>query len=53
MPWPERQRRAIFLDTKRRKGEAAAKKLMHEAGYGGRKEAIRSELKRRKKKRPA
>jgi hypothetical protein len=34
MPWPERQRRAIYLSTKRRKGEAAAKKLMHEAGYG-------------------
>lgn len=35
MPWPERQRRAIFLDTKRRKGVRAAKRLMHEAGYGG------------------
>jgi hypothetical protein len=34
MPWPEKQRRAIFLSVKRRKGEAAAKRLMHEAGYG-------------------
>ena len=35
MPWPEKQRVAIFLDVKRRKGLAAAKALMHEAGYGG------------------
>lgn len=35
MPWPEKQRVAIFLDTQRRKGTAAAKSLMHEAGYGG------------------
>lgn len=35
MPWPEKQRRAIFLDVQRRKGTAAAKELMHEAGYGG------------------
>ncbi len=35
MPWPEKQRRAIFLDTERRKGKAAAIRLMHEAGYGG------------------
>lgn len=35
MPWPEKQRRAIFLSVKRRKGEAAAKAVMHEAGYGG------------------
>lgn len=34
MPWPEAQRRAIFLDTKRTKGEAAARAVMHEAGYG-------------------
>lgn len=37
MPWPEKQRRAIFLDVKRRKGKAAAIRLMHEAGYGGKK----------------
>lgn len=53
MPWPEKQRIAIFLDVKRRKGEAAAKKLMHEAGYGdgpsrGHREHDR--LHRRKKK---
>lgn len=35
MPWPEKQRRAIFMDVKRRKGLGAAKALMHEAGYGG------------------
>jgi hypothetical protein len=43
MPWPEKQRRAIFLDTERRKGKAAAIRLMHEAGYG--------KKKKRKKKR--
>ena len=37
MPWSEKQRTAIFLAVKRRKGEAAAKKLMHEHGYGGKK----------------
>lgn len=35
MPWPEKQREAIFLSVQRRKGTAAAKRLMHEAGYGG------------------
>jgi len=35
MPWPEKQRRAIFLSVQRKKGTAAAKRLMHEAGYGG------------------
>ena len=34
MPWPEKQRRAIFLNVERRKGLAAAKQVMHEAGYG-------------------
>lgn len=34
MPWPEKQRRAIFLSVQRRKGTAAAKRVMHEAGYG-------------------
>ena len=37
MPWPEKQRKAIFLSIKRKKGLAAAKKAMHEAGYGGKK----------------
>lgn len=37
MPWPEKQRKAIFLKTKRKKGKAAAVRLMHEAGYGGKK----------------
>lgn len=41
MPWPEKQRKAIFLNTKRKKGTAAAKKLMHEAGYGKGKKAKR------------
>ncbi len=35
MPWPERQREAIFLSVQRKKGTAAAKRVMHEAGYGG------------------
>lgn len=35
MPWPPKQRTAIFLSVKRKKGLAAAKKVMHEAGYGG------------------
>jgi len=39
MPWPEKQRRAIFLSVKRKKGVAAAKKVMHEAGYGGKKKS--------------
>jgi hypothetical protein len=37
MPWPEKQRRAIFLSVQRRKGTAAAKRVMHEAGYGKKK----------------
>jgi len=37
MPWSEKQRRAIFLSVKRRKGLAAAKALMHRHGYGGKK----------------
>ncbi len=35
MPWPEKQREAIFLSVQRKKGTAAAKRVMHEAGYGG------------------
>lgn len=35
MPWPPKQRVAIFLSVKRKKGLAAAKRVMHEAGYGG------------------
>jgi hypothetical protein len=42
MPWSEKQRQAIFLAVKRRKGEAAAKKLMHEHGHGGNKKGRRS-----------
>lgn len=54
MPWPEKQRRAIFLDVKRRKGLKAAKDLMHEAGYGdARKQAVANENRRRKRKRPS
>jgi hypothetical protein len=33
MPWPEPQRRAIFLNTKRKKGEKAARDLMHKHGH--------------------
>lgn len=51
MPWKGKQAQAIFLDQKRRHGEAAAHRFMHE--HGNRSEAVRSELrKRRKKKRP-
>ena len=35
MPWPPKQRTAIFLSIKRRKGEAAAIDFMHKHGYGG------------------
>ena len=35
MPWPEKQRRAIFLSIKRKKGEAAARAFMRKHGYGG------------------
>lgn len=35
MPWPEKQRVAIFLSIKRRKGLAAARAEMHKHGYGG------------------
>lgn len=34
MPWPAKQRTAIFMDIKRRKGEPAAREFMHEHGYG-------------------
>jgi len=37
MPWPPKQRAAIFLSVQRTKGTAAAKALMHRHGYGGRK----------------
>ena len=37
MPWSEAQRTAIFLAVKRRKGEKAARELMHKHGYGGKK----------------
>lgn len=37
MPWPPKQRTAIFLSVKRKKGRAAAIRLMHKHGYGGKK----------------
>lgn len=43
MPWPPKQRTAIFLDVQRRKGTAAAEALMHEAGYGGKKTVDKTE----------
>lgn len=51
MPWPEKQRRAIYLQTKRKKGEKAAKKLMHEAGYGEKKPHYSSSRARKRAKR--
>lgn len=44
MPWPAKQRTAIFLDIKRRKGEKAAKAFMHKHGYGGKGDAISKAL---------
>jgi len=44
MPWPPKQRTAIFLSIKRKKGEAAARQFMSEHGYPAKK------AKRRKKK---
>lgn len=35
MPWPAKQRTAIFLSIKRKKGEGAAIDFMHKHGYGG------------------
>lgn len=48
MPWPEKQRKAIFLDVKRRKGEGAAKALMHEAGYGGKHSSTHGKLRKKR-----
>jgi hypothetical protein len=42
VPWPEPQRRAIFLNIKRKKGTAAAKRVIHEAGYGGKGQLAKS-----------
>lgn len=41
MPWPAKQRTAIFLSVKRKKGLAAAERVMHEAGYGGKKKLVK------------
>jgi hypothetical protein len=35
MPWPPKQRTAIFLAIKRKQGERAAIEFMHRHGYGG------------------
>lgn len=45
MPWPSKQRTAIFLDVKRRKGERAARAMMHAHGH---REAGDGELRRRR-----
>jgi hypothetical protein len=37
MPWPAKQRTAIFLSIKRKKGEKAARQFMRKHGYGGKK----------------
>jgi len=52
MPWPEKQRQAIFLAVKRRKGEKAAKRLMHKHGHGGKSDSkgVGKAAKRRKRK---
>ena len=40
MPWPEPQRRAIFLRIKRKEGEAAARRFMRQHGYGKSRNAL-------------
>lgn len=51
MPYPPKQRTAIFLDIQRRKGTTAAKAFMHAHGYPGKGKALSDAAKRRKKKR--
>jgi hypothetical protein len=41
MPWDPKQRVAIFLSVKRKKGEKAARELMHKHGYVGKKKKKR------------
>lgn len=50
MPWPAKQRTAIYLSVKRKKGKAAADKLMHEAGYGGKKKVAKKKNATKKKR---
>jgi hypothetical protein len=48
MPWPEKQRRAIFLDMKRKKGDKAAREFMHKHGYiSDRREKVKRALRGR------
>jgi hypothetical protein len=44
MPWPDKQRTAIFLAIKRKKGERAAIEFMHAHGYGGKKRKLSRQL---------
>jgi len=53
MPWSEKQRVAIFLSVKRKKGEAAAKALMHRHGYGGANSPIHQAIRARGRVRKA
>lgn len=50
MPWPEKQREAIFLNTQREKGTKAAEETMQEAGYGDAKKTVYAGRKRPKKR---
>lgn len=50
MPWPAKQRTAIFLDVKRRKGERAAREFMHRHGYGGKGSALMNAARKRGKR---
>jgi hypothetical protein len=49
MPWSDKQRVAIFLNVKRRKGLAAARALMHKHGYGAADRSARREALRRRR----
>lgn len=48
MPWPKKQREAIFLSVQRKKGTADAKRVMHEAGYGKHTPSNGQRMKRKK-----
>jgi hypothetical protein len=48
MPWSPKQRTAIYLSVKRKKGKKAASELMHKHGYGTAK--TKAKPKSRKKK---
>lgn len=48
MPYPPKQRTAIFLNIKRRKGQKAAVAFMHKHGHGGDQAAGKPDAKARR-----